>query len=135
MDDCIFCKILAGQIPSYKIYEDQDVLAFLDIGPVNYGHSLVVPKEHYANLEEIPEAALHKLMSAVKIVGQAVKEKLGAEGYNVTLNNDPIAGQVIPHLHFHIIPRAEHDGLELWPQGKYADGEIEEAQGKLRITN
>lgn len=133
MDNCIFCKIIEGKIPSYKVYEDDDILAILDIGPVNYGHTLVLPKEHFATIEEIPENLLYKVISTVKLVGKAIKDKLGAEGYNVMVNNDPIAGQIIPHLHFHVIPRAENDGLELWPGGKYGDGEIEEAMDKMRI--
>jgi histidine triad (HIT) family protein len=133
--DCIFCKIINGTIPSYKVYEDEDTLAFLDIGPVNYGHTLVISKQHVENIEEISEELLSKVVKIVKKVGKSIKENLGASGYNVTVNNDPIAGQIIPHLHFHIIPRAEGDGLELWPQGKYADGEAEELLKKLRIKN
>lgn len=130
---CIFCKIAAGEIPSYKVYEDDDVLAFLDIAPVNPGHALVIPKKHYANLEEIPEEELVKIIKVVKKVGKSVKEKLDAQGYNVFVNNDPAAGQIIPHLHFHIIPRKEGDGLGLWPQGKYAEGEADEIAGKFKV--
>ena len=133
--DCIFCKIVSGIIPSYKVYEDEDTLAFLDIAPVNYGHTLVIPKKHYKNFEEIPEEELCKLMKTVKKVGLAVKEQLCALGYNACVNNDPIAGQIIPHIHFHIIPRAEGDGIKLWPQGKYGDGEIDEVLDQLQITN
>ncbi|MDD5031976.1 MAG: HIT family protein [Patescibacteria group bacterium] len=130
--DCIFCKIIAGVIPSFKVYEDEDILAFLDIAPVNPGHTLVVPKKHYANLEEIPEGELAKLAAAIKKVGKAVKDGLGVEGYNVMENNDPVSGQIIPHLHFHIIPRKEGDGLKLWPQGKYGEGEAEEMAEKIK---
>ena len=124
--DCIFCKIIAGEIPSFKVYEDENVLAFLDIAPVNPGHTLIVPKKHYANMEEIGEEELGSLIVAVKRVGKAIKDGLGAAGYNISENNDPIAGQIVPHLHFHIIPRRQGDGLRLWPQGKYGEGEAEE---------
>jgi histidine triad (HIT) family protein len=130
--DCIFCKIVSDELPSYKVYEDEDTLSFLDIGPVNYGHVLVIPKKHFSNLEEIDEQTFCQVMKAVKKVGLAVKKGLGVEGYNIGENNDPIAGQIIPHLHFHIIPRSEGDGLKLWPQGQYGEGEAEEAANKIR---
>lgn len=130
--DCIFCKIIAGELPSHKVYEDGDTLAFLDISPVNYGHTLVVPKKHFTNFEDTPEKELDKVGRAVKKVGRAIKEGLGVKGYNVGANNDPVAGQIISHLHFHIIPRSEGDGLKLWPQGKYGDGEAEEAMRKIK---
>lgn len=129
---CIFCKIAAGEIPSYKIYEDGDTLAFLDIAPVSRGHTLVIPKKHFINMEDIPEDELSKLIKTVKRVGKAVKDGLGAAGYNASVNNDPVAGQIIPHIHFHVIPRIEGDGLRLWPQGKYGEGEAEEVSGKIK---
>ena len=132
MNDCMFCKIIAGEIPSYKIYEDEDTLAFLDIAPVNYGHTLVVTKKHYANMEEISDDDLCKLIKAVKKVGKAIKEGMGAEGYNINENNDPVAGQIIPHIHFHVIPRKENDGLHLWPQGKYREGEAGKTAEKIK---
>lgn len=130
--DCVFCKIIEGKIKSYKVYEDGSALAFLDINPVNPGHTLVVSKKHYANLEEIPEDELCRLISAVKKVGLAVKKGMGVAGYNLTENNDPVAGQIIPHIHFHIIPRVEGDGLKLWPQGKYEEGKAEETMDKIK---
>jgi len=133
--DCIFCKIIAGEIPSFKVYEDENTLAFLDIAPVNPGHTLIVPKKHYINMEEIPEDQLCQLAAVIKKIGKAVKDGLGAEGYNVTENNDPISGQIVPHLHFHVIPRRQGDGLRLWPQGKYGEGEAEEILKKLSIIN
>jgi histidine triad (HIT) family protein len=129
--DCVFCKIIEGAIPSFKVYEDELTLAFLDIGPVNYGHTLVVPKEHYANIDEVSEDLLCAVMKTVKKIGAALKSGLGVKGYNIMENNDPIAGQVVPHLHFHVIPRTEGDGLGLWPGGKYGDSEAEEAARKI----
>ena len=130
--ECIFCKIVAGDIPSHKVYEDDSVLAFLDIAPVNPGHTLVIPKKHFANLEEVPETELAELIAVVKKVGRAVKRGLNAAGYNVQVNNDPVAGQIIPHLHFHIIPRKDKDGLKLWPQGEYTEGDAEAIAGRLK---
>lgn len=131
--ECIFCKIVAGEIPSYRVYENEDVIAFLDIAPVSQGHTLVVPKKHYANMEDITEDELMKLILAVKKVGKLLKDKINVQGYNVMTNNDPVAGQVIPHIHWHIIPRTEEDGLELWSEGMYQAGEAEEIIGKLAV--
>ncbi len=116
MADCIFCKIAAGQIPCAKLYEDQDVLAFLDIAPVRPGHALVVPKAHYANLWDLPPALGQSLLAAMQRVGRAVMEATGAGGLNVGMNNMAPAGQLVMHAHFHLIPRHEGDGLRLWPQ-------------------
>jgi len=129
--DCIFCKIVEGKIPCTKIYENENVLAFLDIAPINYGHTLIIPKKHYKNLEEIPGKELFEVIKVVKRIGAAVKMGLGAPGYNIGLNNDPVAGQVVPHLHFHVMPRNENDNFQLWQGGKYGDGEAEEAAKKI----
>lgn len=130
--DCVFCKIITGVIPSYKIYEDDNILAFLDIGPVNRGHVLVIPKKHYSNFEEIEEEDLFQVIAVVKKIGRAIKEGLKMEGYNVMVNNDPVAGQIVPHLHFHIIPRVSGDGLKLWPGGEYDEGEALEVAEKIK---
>ena len=130
--DCIFCKIIAGEIPSHTVYKDEKIIAFLDIAPVNNGHILVIPRAHYANLEEIPEGLLCDLMKVVKRIGHALKSGLGVEGYNVQENNDPVAGQIIPHIHWHIIPRNSGDGLKLWPQHKYETGQAEGIIKKIK---
>jgi len=132
--DCIFCKIVAGEIPSHKVYQDDNVFAFLDIAPVNPGHTLVIPKKHFVNMEEIPEDELVKLIKVVKKIGKAIKRELAVSGYNVQINNDPVAGQLVPHLHFHIMPRNENDGLKLWPQDKYQEGEAEQAAKKIKTN-
>ena len=128
---CIFCKIINQEIPSFKVYEDDKTLAFLDIKPVKPGHTLVISKKHYQNLEETTPEDLNALALTVKKVGLIMKEKLGAPGYNVCENNDPVAGQIISHVHFHVIPRQVDDGLSLWPQKEYAAGEAEEILKKL----
>lgn len=130
--NCIFCKIIAGEIPCTKIYEDEKVLAFLDINPVSPGHSLVVPKNHYSNLEEIPEEDLVAVIKTVKKVGRAIKDGLGIKGYNVNENNDPVAGQDVPHIHFHIIPRKEGDGFKFWSTIQYQEGQAEEVANKIK---
>lgn len=130
---CVFCKIINGELPSYKVYEDENNLAFLDIAPVNPGHVLLVSKKHYENMEEIPADDLCSLILAVKAVGRLLKEKLGVPGYNLSINNDPIAGQAVPHLHFHLMPRRVGDGHELWKHGSYAPGEAEEIIRKLSL--
>jgi histidine triad (HIT) family protein len=122
MDNCIFCKIVGGEIPSYKVYEDEKTIAFLDIAPVAPGHTLVATKNHYQNIEDITPDELNSLIQSVKTVGRLLTDSLKLKGYNVTVNNGEIAGQAIPHIHFHIIPRTEGDGLELWPQGKFEEG-------------
>ncbi len=120
-------------MPSYKVYEDEEFVAFLDISPVNYGHALVIPKEHYTNLENLPVEMFAKMMVVVKEIGAAVKRALGVGGYNLILNNDAVAGQVIPHIHFHIIPRHQGDNLRAWPPGRYAEGDAPEIAEKIRV--
>jgi histidine triad (HIT) family protein len=129
---CIFCKIIAGEIPAHKVYEDEKTFAFLDIKPVHPGHILVVPKKHAANLEEIEEDDLAAVSLTMKKMGKLIKDKLGYEGYNACTNNDPVANQQIPHLHFHLIPRITGDGLNAWVQKAYDEGVAEEILSKLK---
>ncbi len=123
MTDCIFCKIVNGEIPSYKVYEDDYSFAFLDIHPVHPGHTLVIPKKHYEDFLEADADTLATLSEITQKIAKAVTGGVGADGCNVTTNNGRAAGQVIFHLHWHIIPRFEGDGLQLWPQGEYKEGE------------
>lgn len=132
--NCVFCKIIAGEISSFKVYEDKNTLAFLDINPVNPGHTLVVPKKHFANFEEADEKTLCQIVKIVKKIGLTLKKNLAAPGYNVAVNNDPIAGQIVPHLHFHVIPRLPGDNLRLWPQRQYQASQAEEVLNKIKIT-
>lgn len=131
MDVCIFCRIVAGELSAYKIYEDDQVLAFLDIKPVSAGHTLVIPKKHHQSMEDISMNDLSSLFMVIKKVGLLLKQGLGIEGYNIIENNDAVAGQVVPHLHFHLIPRAAGDGLTTWPQREYQIGEAEEIIKKI----
>jgi histidine triad (HIT) family protein len=134
MDDCVFCKIVKGEIPATKIYEDEIALAFLDIFPVSPGHTLVIPKEHYENFLAIPEETLRGVISASQKVAKAVVKGTGAEGFNFTQNNGKVAGQAVNHLHFHIIPRVEGDGLKHWPHKDYTDGEEQKISEKIKIN-
>lgn len=110
MSDCIFCKIVGGQIPKYIVYEDDYALAFLDINPCTKGHTVVVPKKHIKNMEEITAEDWDRVTVAVRAAAARVQKVLRPEGMNVGLNNNPAAGQAVPHLHWHIIPRYPGDG-------------------------
>ncbi len=114
MEKDIFCKIIDGEIPCYKIYEDQDVLAFLDISQVTKGHVLVVPKEHYETFLSTPQETMHKVMDIAQRIGQVEIKLLGAKGVNILTNCYEAAGQSVPHFHVHVIPRYEkRDGFIL----------------------
>ena len=132
MEDCIFCKIVKGELPSTKIYEDEDILAFLDINPINIGHSLIIPKKHYVNIYDTPEDTLGNMMKVAKIISKSIKTELKADGVNVTMNSDPAAGQVVFHSHLHVIPRVTSDGFGLW-QGRrpYEEGEAKGIAEKI----
>ena len=103
--DCVFCKIVRGEIPSHKVYEDDDVLAFLDMGQVTKGHVLVIPKEHYDNFLATPQEIMHKVMDVAQRIGQVQIMKLGAKGVNILSNVNKEAGQSVFHFHVHVIPR------------------------------
>ena len=130
--DCVFCKIISGELPSNKIYENSEVLVFLDISPINLGHSLVVPKKHFDNIYETPAEILAHMITAAKIGSMAIKSKMKAEGINVTMNNDSVAGQIIFHSHMHIIPRFQNDGLGMWKSKiQYKEGEGREVAERI----
>jgi histidine triad (HIT) family protein len=131
MTDCIFCKVLKGEIPSAKIYENDKILAFLDINPVNPGHTLVVPKKHIKNMEDVPDDLLSELIIAVKKITKAIKEALGTDSVNLGLNNGILAGQLVPHVHFHIMPRFEKDGYKHWEGKPYKKGQMEQVQKSI----
>ena len=120
---CIFCKIIAADVPAAVVYEDDSVLAFLDIGPLADGHLLVVPRGHYTRLTDLPPERCAQVASAFPMLGRAVLEVTKAEGFNVLFNQGAVAGQAVPHIHFHIIPRKKDDQLGYrWNAGKYPDG-------------
>ena len=134
MNDCIFCKIAKGDIPCTKIYEDSKTLAFLDISPATPrgGHTLVIPKKHCELITDLNDSDLIALTRTVKKISNALLQY--AEGLNVIQNNKKVAGQFIPHLHFHLIPRFEKDGfiIDKWSSSKYKEGEIDKTAEKIK---
>lgn len=117
-ENCIFCKIAAGEIPSATIYEDEDFRVILDIEPASKGHALILPKEHYANLYELPEELATKVLLVAKKVITKMKDIVGCDGYNVLQNNGEVAGQTVFHYHMHLIPRYKDDDVTIaWKQG------------------
>ena len=132
-NDCVFCEMVAGRIPVTKIYEDQVILAFLDIGPISDGHTLVIPRRHFERLHDCPAELLAQVASRLGRIAQAVAAGMNSEGYNVLCNNGRAAGQVVAHVHFHIIPRNSGDGLiDRWPLYKYEEGQIDQVAAKIR---
>jgi len=132
MPDCIFCRIVHGQLPAARVLETPGVLAFLDIAPVNYGHTLVIPKVHYQNLLELPDELWTEMGQVSRRVAQALRETLYAQGFNIGMNNFEAAGQVVFHAHIHVIPRYFSDGLKLFPQESYKPGDLEKTAAQLR---
>jgi len=131
--DCIFCKIAEGSIPSAVIYQDEMVFAFLDINPISPGHCLVIPKQHYGQLDECPVDVLAALMRPVGSIARAISTIVQANGYNVLNNNGRAAGQLVDHVHFHIIPRKVADGVfHRWPAGKYSSGQMDQIAQQIR---
>lgn len=129
--DCIFCKIVRNEIPSSKVFEDEKIIAFLDVSPVNKGHTLIVPKEHVETLLDIPENMLKELMVVAKRVAKSMRKALKADGINIGMNNFTAAGQQVMHAHLHVIPRFENDGLQPWPSKKYEEGEMDQVKEKI----
>ncbi len=124
--DCIFCKIVKKEIPALVLYETESVLAFLDINPLNKGHSLVIPKKHFETIHNTPESELPELLKSVKILANAIEKTTGCDGVNIIQNNGKAAEQLVPHMHFHVIPRFQGDGLvSKWETKNYGEGEAE----------
>ena len=130
MDDCIFCKIVRGEIPAEKIYEDDLVLAFLDINPVNHGHVMVVPKEHHRWFYDVPDDILSHLIIKSKKLVLAIKKALKADYVGLS-----VVGIDIPHFHLHLIPRWLDDGMSaFWPTKKYEEGQMKEYANKIKMS-
>ena len=110
-NDCVFCGIAEGEVPSFKVYEDEQVLAYLDINPFAKGHTLVIPKEHYKALLDTDDKVLAELIVKVKRIAAHVALSIGCDGFNILQNNGDAAGQTVRHVHFHIIPRWNGDPL------------------------
>ncbi len=129
-DSCIFCRIVKGELPSTRVYEDADILAFLDINPVASGHTLVIPKGHYETLLDVPEEIGAKIVPVLSRVGRAVMTAVGAGGFNCLQNNFAASGQIVFHAHWHVIPRFERDGLRHWPHKPGGDAAVMEYVAK-----
>ena len=122
--DCIFCLLANGDIPTAKVYEDDDLTVILDAGPATNGHALVLPKDHYKNITEVPQELAGKLVAIASRVGNAQMKALGAAGFNVVINTNEAAGQTVFHCHVHVIPRYEGDaGIVSWVPGEAKDSE------------
>jgi histidine triad (HIT) family protein len=133
MDRCVFCKMVAGEIPVARVYEDEAVLAFLDVGPISDGHTLVIPKLHCRRIDDCEPQVLAELAARLGKIAGAVAAAMDADGYNVLSNNGSAAGQVVDHLHFHVIPRKAGDRVfTQWPSYKYRLGQTEEIVARIR---
>ena len=132
MADCLFCQIIAGDIPGHTVLETDDLVAFLDTRPVFKGHVLLVPREHVETLPDLPAELRDGFMAAAQRLATAATAGLGAQGSFVAINNT--VSQSVPHLHLHVVPRTKGDGLRgfFWPRTKYADGEAQEYAARLR---
>lgn len=123
-DDCIFCKIAAGEIPSSTVYEDQDFRAILDLGPASKGHTLILPKEHADNVMDLEENVAAKVLPLASKLGKAMMRSLKCDGFNIIQNNGEAAGQTVMHFHVHVIPRTNNDGcVPMWTPTKDEDME------------
>ncbi|MBU9727653.1 HIT family protein [Diplocloster modestus] len=130
---CIFCKIANGEIPAATIYEDEDFMVILDLGPAARGHALILPKEHYANIYELDDSIAAKAFVLAKKMAAHMTEVLGCEGFNIVQNNGPLAGQTVFHFHVHLIPRYPEDQVGLtWKPGEVSAEELDELVKQLR---
>lgn len=134
-EDCIFCKIAKGEIPSATVYEDEDFRAILDLGPASYGHTLILPKEHFTDLCDLDEAIAAKVLGIAARIGEAMKAGLSCAGFNVVQNNGEAAGQTVMHFHVHVIPRYE-GGPQMvnWTPGENTEAEREEILKKIKTA-
>lgn len=132
MDDCIFCKVIAGKMPSHTVFENDDVLAFMDIRPVNPGHTLVVPKIHATDMRESSDQELEQVLRVVKKIAPAILKTVGADAFNFTSNVGRASGQIVFHTHFHIIPRFSTDGYKAWEREDGAHEDLGTLAGNIR---
>ncbi|MCR4686936.1 MAG: HIT family protein [Lachnospiraceae bacterium] len=133
-DDCIFCKLANGVIPTNTIYEDDSFRVILDLGPATKGHALILPKNHYANIYEIPEDVAGEVMKLAKKMATHMTEKLNCDGFNLVQNNGEAAGQTVFHFHYHLIPRYKDDNQHiLWEPTSPSAEELEELKDLLKM--
>ena len=131
---CVFCQIVAGEVPAQIVLDEPDLVGFLDARPVFKGHTLLVPREHMVTLLDLPDRLRDGFLAAAQVLAGAVVQGLGAQGSFVAMNN--VVSQSVPHLHLHVVPRTKGDGLRgfFWPRTKYADGETAEYAARLRAA-
>lgn len=133
MHNCVFCKIVSGQIPSCTVLETDDALAILDINPVNAGHVLLIPREHHANLYELSDDLAARVASLLPRLARAIQQATGADGLNVIINNGRAAGQTVFHGHWHLIPRFLDDAVNWpWPHSEYVGDELAQMQFRIK---
>lgn len=131
-NNCIFCKLANGEIPTRSIYEDENFNVILDMGPATKGHALILPKQHYKNLYELPDETAGEVMKLAKKMATQMTEKLGCDGFNLVQNNNEVAGQTVFHFHFHLIPRYENDQQKiLWNPTKPTAEELDQIQKQI----
>ena len=131
-DNCIFCKISNGEIPSKTLFEDDEFRVILDLGPAAKGHALILPKDHYANLYELPEETASKVMLLAKKMAVQMTDKLKCDGFNLVQNNGEVAGQTVFHFHMHLIPRYKNDNQTIgWKPGEPSQEELEEIRAQI----
>lgn len=131
-ENCIFCKIANGEIPSRTLYEDDKFRVILDLGPASRGHALILPKNHYANLYELPDETAGEVMKLAKRMASQMTERLGCEGFNLVQNNGELAGQTVFHFHMHLIPRYHDDGQKIgWKPQEITQEELEEIRKQI----
>ena len=130
---CIFCQIIAKKSPAYIVYEDNEIIAFLDKYPISEGHTLVLPKKHYARFDEIPEELLSKLFLKTQLLNSEIKAKLQATGSHVTVNDGKAANQLVPHVHVHLIPRNEDDNVSFVNRKKLTPELMESIRQKISL--
>lgn len=133
--ECIFCRIISGQIPCTKIFENQSILSFLDINPAAQGHLLVIPKLHAERIDQLDPHTMAEIAKSLPALSAAAQKAMQADGYNVLCNNGAAAGQVVKHVHFHIIPRRNGDGvMKAWKPLSYPEGRIEQIADNIRAN-
>jgi histidine triad (HIT) family protein len=133
MGNCVFCKIVAWETPSQRVHEDEQFIAFLDINPINYGHTLVIPRQHFASVDDTPPEVLAEMIKIAQKIAPAIVKAMEADGYNIGINTGRAAGQAVDHVHIHLIPRHADDGLKSWGgRGRYTEGEMGATAKKIK---
>src|SRR3989344_5845721 len=131
-ENCVFCSILADRIPSEKLYQQDKITAFLDSAPISKGHTLVIPDRHVTHFDELTETELVGLSKAAALLAPRIVRAVGADGYNLGINNGRAAGQIVTHVHWHVIPRFEGDGLKSWPNRKTVSTQLQQIAEAIR---